>query len=574
MGRVARIAALLLLVVLVGYFAISGLLAFRDLNSARSDLTAAREQLVSDPASARQSLEAAQSAAASAAGTLNNPVWSALAAIPWLGATPKSAAVVSQSLDEALTALQPGFDKLDILQPASLVKDGGIDISAVEEAVPVAESALPGIQQARATLDEAPTSGLLPGQVRDATQQLAQQLDSLESTLSTAVSFGRIAGPMLGQESPQRYFLALLNPNEARGTGGFLGTYAVLTADNGKLSIDQIGSNTSLPNLEALPASIGREFRDRYADDPTLVGNMNLSPHLPDSGAIWLAAWKQKTGQQLDGVIAVDVVALGDLVASTERPVALPDGGQITGGSLSQFTLRDIYTKFPDAAVRKAYQEALTGSALASITTLPKPLQMAEALGRALADHRMVIWTRDPAVEDELVQAGVSGTLVVPDGHYVKPVVLNASGSKLDAWLSRSIWYDVGRCVEAGRVKSSVSASLRSDVPLGVRPDPYMIGSARMGPNGPVNFSMLQVHLPNGAQLGRVTVDGERVDAFEFTEQGRPAAMVALELPPRETKRVTFEFTEPESDGPGQVEVQPLADTPDVVIANRECDAS
>jgi hypothetical protein len=393
----------------------------------------------------------------------------------------------------------------------------------------------------------------------------------LESTLTTAVTFGKIAGPLLGQDGQKRYFLGLLNPNETRGTGGFLGTYAILTAANGALTVDQIGSNTDLPNLKELPSSIGRQFRDRYFNDPILRGNMNLSPHFPDTAAIWLASWKLKTGEELDGAMAMDVVALGDLVTASGQPVTLPDGSQMDGEELKRFTIRDIYTQFSDAFERKEFQEAVAESGLATVTALPKPLPMGQALGQALTDHRIVIWTRDPAVEEELLKAGVGGSLVVADGHTVQAVVLNASGSKLDAWLSKRVQYDVGRCVTDGRVTSTVTVDLRSDVPLGERPPPYMVGSAQMGKNGPIGYSMLQVHLPNGAKLRKTTVNGNDDVALEFKEQDRPAAMIPVYLPPRETQRVSFTFTEPASDSPGAIQEQPLGSPTDTVITEVAC---
>ncbi len=76
---------------------------------------------------------------------------------------------------------------------------------------------------------------------------------------------------------------------------------------------------------------------------------------------------------------------------------------------------------------------------------------MAEALGQGLADGRIVVWSRNPEVEKKLVEAGVGGSLVVGDGHNVQFVVLNASGSKLDAFLQRSLTYEVGPLPEQER---------------------------------------------------------------------------------------------------------------------------
>ena len=559
------------LILLLCYMAFTGFSAYRALASARTDLATAQDMLGTAPAQSQEALQSAEVSAASAARTLTNPVWSAISAIPYLGSTPKAAGVVATSLDQTLVALQPAIGSLDILKPASLVQSGTIDITAIEQAVPAAEQALPGIERAQQTLDGAPTTGLLMGQVRDAGTQLDEQLTSLHATLNTAVTFGKVAGPLLGQDGQKRYFLGLLNPNEARGTGGFLGTYAILTANQGAITIDQIGSNSDIPGLPALPASIGEEFRNRYGDDPTLIGNMNMSPNFDDTARIWLAAWKQKTGEDLDGAMALDVVSLGQLVSASGQPVTLPNGTQMNGAQLSRFVLRDIYKQFPDAAVRKEYQEAVTQSALNTVTALSKPLPMAQALGQALTERRIVIWSRDKAVEKDLREAGVSGSLQVPDGHQILPIVINSSGSKLDAWLNRGVVYDVGRCVQDGRVSSAVTVDLRSDVPLGERPPGYMIGQAQMGPNGPVHILTLQVHLPNGALVTGAQLNGEEVGSFGFTEQGRPAVAVGVELPPRFTERVTISFTEPASDGPAVVGEQPLATPQAVSVRDVEC---
>ncbi len=120
---------------------------------------------------------------------------------------------------------------------------------------------------------------------------------------------------------------------------------------------------------------------------------MNLSPHFPDTAKIWLASWEQKTGEQLDGAIAADVYALGDLVAASDQPVSLPDGRSISGGRLGEYASWNLL-QFPEvdqSEQRKQYQEAVTASAIQTVTAVPKPQPMAEALGRALADDRVVI---------------------------------------------------------------------------------------------------------------------------------------------------------------------------------------
>ena len=60
-------------------------------------------------------------------------------------------------------------------------------------------------------------------------------MGSLDGTFATIVRAAEIAPPLLGMDEPRRYFVAILNPNESRGIGGFLGTWAIMTADSGRL---------------------------------------------------------------------------------------------------------------------------------------------------------------------------------------------------------------------------------------------------------------------------------------------------------------------------------------------------
>jgi hypothetical protein len=182
---------------------------------------------------------------------------------------------------------------------------------------------------------------------------------------------------------------------------------------------------------------------------------------------------------------------------------------------------------------------------------------MAEALGKRLSEGRIVVWSSDPKVEEKLVDAGVGGSLAVSDGHNVQFVVLNGSGSKLDAFLERSLVYEVGRCPNTdNRVKSTVTVELDNAIPLGELPPEYMRSS--LGGDGTTNFVLAQFHLPNGAEVQDVLVDGESVGSFQFEEGGRPSAVVGVKLPPRENIRVEVQFTEKPASGSGSVTVQPL----------------
>ena len=512
---------------------------------------------------------------------MNSPLWDVAAAIPWVGATPAAVQSVAIALDQALAGLGPASEQLAALDPDSLIApDGRIDLVALEAAVPPMESARAGIEQAQATLAEAPSRAagdqVLPP-VDDAATELADQLAQLDDTVSNAITAGTIAPPLLGVDGPKRYFVAILNPNEARGTGGFLGQYAILRADAGKITVEQVGSNSEIPGLPATPPELGKQWIARYEDGPRLMPNFNISPHHPDAALLWLEAWRQKTGETLDGAFSADVVALGDLVTATGQTVPLPDGGSLTGAELTQFAIQGVYEKFPqpgESPVRKAYQEAVTAAAFNVVTKSPDLAAMASALGTAMSDRRVLLWSGDPDTQAAILDAGLGGSLAVPDGHHVAFAAINSSGSKLDAFLERSLTYTVGRCPnpETGRVVSTVDISLTNAIPAGVDVPEYMISLAERGPDGPINSTLAQVYLPMDGSVLEVFVDGESSQYQTFREQDRRAVLLPLDLPPNVTRTITVEFSEPGSDGPGFAPQQPLGSDQVTTITDGDCD--
>jgi hypothetical protein len=103
-----------------------------------------------------------------------------------------------------------------------------------------------------------------------------------------------------------------------------------------------------------------------------------------------------------------------------------------------------------------------------------------------------------------------------------------------------------------------VEVTLTNAIPEGAAVPEYMISLAERGPDGPSNRTIAQLHLPLGADIDDVLVDGESVEYSTFLEQDRPAMLVILDLPPRQPRELEVRFFEPANPGPGSVLEQPL----------------
>lgn len=573
--------AVVVLLITSSWLAASVRSVYTELTAGRDDLLSARAALgATDLKAARESFSAAAAHASKAASEVRGPLWNVAAATPGLGATPKAVRAVASSLDQALFTLTPAVSVIGSLDPNELVgAEGAIDLAGLQSAVGRLASAREGLEAASRTLAAAPSRAagdrVVPS-VDDAATELAEQLSELDHTLDTTITTANIALPLLGSEGPKRYFVGVLNPNEARGTGGFLGTFVILQANSGRVTVEHIGSNSELPTLQEVPKGLGQQYLARYGEDPRLVANMNISPHFPAAARLWLESWKVKTGETLDGVLAADVVALGNMVTATGQSVKLPGGVELTGEELTEFAISGIYEEFPqpgDKAQRKAFQEQLTTEAFDLVKESPNRAALASAIGAALAERRIQLWSADDALQASIVEAGVSGSLRVPNGHWVAFAAINASGSKLDAYLSTSVSYEVGRCPMPGteRAQSQVMVRLNSDIPEGEDIPEYMISLAERGPDGPINSTLAQFHLPLGAEIVQVDLDGQSVGYVPFREQDRPSLVLAMDLAPRVGRKLVVTFLEPAAEGPGFAPAQPLVNDPDSTVINRDC---
>ena len=121
-------------------------------------------------------------------------------------------------------------------------------------------------------------------------------------------------------------------------------------------------------------------------------------------------------------------------------------------------------------------------------------------------------------------------------------------------------------------MKSTVTVELENAIPLGERPPEYM--RSTIGREGTTNEVLAQFHLPNGAEVQDVLVNGRSVGGLQFKEKGRPSVVAAVKLTPREKVPVEVRFTELASDSHAEVVVQPLATAQPVQLRDVPCTRS
>jgi hypothetical protein len=407
-------------------------------------------------------------------------------------------------------------------------------------------------------------------QLQEQTHEVAQLLDN------TALA-ARLAPSFMGADGPRSYFMGFQTNAEARGTGGLLGGFGVLRFDNGIPSVDTLGPNIDL-DKQFTPLDLGAEFARNYGfTNPTTdYRNSNQSSHFPYAAQIWKSMWAQQSGTNVDGVVALDPVALSYILGAVGS-IKMPDGETVTKDNVVELTESTAYIRFPeDQAARKQYLQDIATEVVKKITgPLDSPRELLDALGKAVSERRISVWSSLPADQELLEQTPLANVIPEDPAPYAEVIINNLGGNKLDYYLTRDIEYVADGCDSDTRM-STVTVRLKNTVQDVPAPD-YVSGSLGFTEgvqlNVPRGTMLTSVRLlaTSGADLVSALSNGQKVPIYTSTERNHPSFEAQLAIPPGATAELTFRLSEPTSPGAARVPVQPLVDAVKPVVSVPEC---
>ena len=570
-----------LLVVVLAFVAWLGVNAF----SAKSNLEQARESaqqtkdalLQGDTEGASRLAGEAQSQARAARDAAHSVPWNVAAALPWLGSPFKTGQEITNVVDGLATdVLGPSAEVGTVLAPDQLLAGGRLDV----ESLSAEEPKLSALSETASRLDAEAQQISDPGYMSmlgEARSQLQNQTHELTQLLENTTLAARLAPSFMGVDGPRSYFMAFQTNAEARGTGGLLGGFGVLRFNDGVPSVDDLGPNSEL-DKEFTPIDLGPEFAQNYGTSRALTDyrNSNQSPHFPYAAQIWKSMWAQQTGTDVDGVIALDPVALSYILGAVGS-ITMPDGEVITEDNVVELTESTAYVRFPDdQSARKEYLQGIATEVVKKVTgKIGSPRKLLNALGKSVSERRIAVWSSIQADQELIEQTPLANVIPDDPAPYAEVVVNNLGGNKLDYYLTRDIEYVADACTGDMR-NSTVTVRLTNTVDGGPLPD-YVAGTLgfRKGvslnqPEGTM-LSSVRLLATTGAKLESVLSNGLRVPVWSTTERNHPTFEVQLAIPPGATAELTFRLSEPTSKGAARVPIQPLVDDVQPVVSVPKC---
>jgi hypothetical protein len=385
-------------------------------------------------------------------------------------------------------------------------------------------------------------------ELEDFDESISEHLPGIDEALNAV----RLAPDLLGADGPRRYLVLFTTPAESRGLGGFVGNYAELTAVDGQISMSSFGRAEDLDQeTQRAGARVTghEEFLRRYGrfgyDADGRVGdaafrNLAMTPNFPWVGEIAADLYRQATGREVDGAIAMDPYVVASFLRYS-GPVELTTIDHVlTADTAVSFLLRDQYfigvddrTQRTDAlaeAARLTFEALLSGE-------LPAPVTLGEDLGPLVSERRLLMWSThadEQALFERLRMAGRIPPLDGADGWAV--TVSNAGGNKIDSFLERRAEYDASTDPDTGETSATLRVELTNTAPHDGLPD-YVIGNRVGAPRG---TSRLFVSFYSPLVLTDVRLDGARTGLTIGREAGWNVYSRLVDIPSGST--VTFEL--------------------------------
>ena len=230
-------------------------------------------------------------------------------------------------------------------------------------------------------------------------EKYLQLLSSFESRLTVVNQVLPLAQKIFAPQTAKTYLLLFQNNMELRPTGGFIGSFALLTINSGKIIefkiLDVYDADGQLKGHVDPPYPIRK-----ILNQPNwFLRDSNFDPDFAKSAV--QAAWflQKELGKSVDGVIAVNAFFLQNLLKVT-GPLDLPDFNNEVVSADNFFSKSEVYIQkdfFPGSAQKKDFLTAVS-SAMQLKLISDKNLSWMElmiAVKNALDEKNILLWGVD-----------------------------------------------------------------------------------------------------------------------------------------------------------------------------------
>lgn len=419
-----------------------------------------------------------------------------------------------------------------------LVTNGRVDLPALAEVLDSFEGVRTHVAAAQDSLSAVEADApLIGGKIADLRDDGLAGLEPVGRGVDTLAPLADVLPDLLGKNGQRDYLIAILNPAEQLYSGGTPLAFTPMSVRDGRIEMG-VPQDTATHGAAFVPRYWPKVKGNPFHRGRLRIGTATFAPDWSVSGEESLRAWRSLRGKQMDGLIAIDVMALRDLVAIT-GPLDVPFYGEVTADNFVQ-TLIGSYDSIPDYRVRHQINQTLVPIFRDRLFRTGQFLEKFQALAANADGRHFAVYLRDPAAQAALARLGLTGELSDTDHDYLGVFTQNAVPSKTDYWQSRTVTSDVQLAVD-GSARVTATTRIHNDsTPYPFRgPDPREGYSTRFATLSIAHF------LPRGVSNVLARLGVKLIEPVVNDFYGRPFVRQTVAFRPQQTREFAVAYDVP-----------------------------
>ncbi len=401
------------------------------------------------------------------------------------------------------------------------------------------------LSQAKAIMDREDFKASTPRLIKSRVDSLKIRLDSYLELVQKGRAAAVVLPQVIGSEGKKSYLLVLQNNNELRPTGGFIGSFAKVEFEGGKLRKLETNDVYNIDGALKEHVEPPKEIKEDLSQKDWFLRDSNWEPDFPTAARQIEWFYNKETGERVEGVIALDISAMENLLSVIGGLDVADYNEKITADNLFEKAVAHSESDFfPGSQAKKSFLTALSNQLFNKLFFLPNQNWpgIVEALGTSLDTKHMLVYLNNPNMFSYMASQNWAGVLTRAGESklgemqdFLAVVEANLGANKANYYLERNYHLNttVGKQGELfHRLKINyINRSPSSAFPAGVYKN------------------RLRIYLPLGTKLTRAVWGETEVTtrATPFVDYGRSGYSILLELSPKEEKTLILDYQLPSS---------------------------
>ncbi len=384
---------------------------------------------------------------------------------------------------------------------------------------------------------------ITPGILKNNVDSLSTRLSQYSQLVKKARVLSTLMPEVVALDGSKTYLVILQNNNELRPTGGFIGSFAKVSFTNGKLQKLEVNDTYAIDGQLKIHVEPPKEIKSDLNQKDYFLRDANFEPDFPTSARQIEWFYNKETGQRVEGVVALDISAIEDLLSSL-GPIDLPDyNEQITSGNLFEKAISHAEVNFfPGTQAKKSFLTALSTGLFNKLFFMSNQNWpgIVTSLGSSLDQKHMSIYLDDPKLFSYVISQNwgglmprASNTAVDTQNDFLAPVEANLGANKANYYLDRSYSLDtvIGK---EGDINHRLRIAYTNRSPSTTFP-------------AGIYKNRMRVYLPAGSKLNRVLWGENDITRYAsgFVDYGRSGYSFLIELAPKQQKTLVLDYQTP-----------------------------